>query len=524
MDTFYWGEYDLDVEQRLILQHVISGKSVFVTGAAGTGKSILLRHIIHILQIAYPEQYEVAVTAPTGIASFPLGGYTLHSWAGLEPNSVNYPVSDLVRGIRNRRHLVQHWKMVKVLIIDEISLVNMSLFEKLDGIGKAIRRNELPFGGIQVVACGDFLQLPPVAETSVEKNGSRFCFSSKVWEDLFGENIYCLQKVHRSLDPEWTQVLEELRCAKLSPESRVLLKSRVRPLNSNELRGIRLYPRRRQVDEFNALRLSELDGREFIWNGTEIGEDYDREILERCCLAPRRLMLKVGSPVLLLKNLDQKRGLINGRQGIVIGVDGVGEGEQTVPGHQYSPVVRFGEIVLTLEPAEWNYKNGHQVKATRSQFPLLLADSISTHKAQGMTLDEAVVDLRGIFEDGQAYVGLSRVRSLAGLTCLGVIPFQVIRADKYAVDYWERIRGRVPNELIFDEDLPKKLWVGWWGLWEGREAIVLKPFENVWRVWVVGTGEVICGELTTDEILNWYRKSGEKRKQTDLRIWYKTKV
>lgn len=525
METFRWGDYNLDVSQERILRYIISGKSLFLTGAAGTGKSLLLRHIIYVLQIAYPEQHQVAITAPTGIASFPLGGYTLHSWAGLEPNSTNYPVDEIVKSIRSRKHLLRHWQKVKVLIIDEVSLVSPILLEKLDGVARSIRKVDKPMGGIQVVACGDFLQLPPVGN---DGTGYRFCFEHPIWKALFENNTYCLQRVYRSIDDEWTQVLEELRTGELTAETRVLLKSRVKPINSTELEGIRLFPRRKQVDEWNQQRLSELPGEEYIWNATEVGDDYDRDILDRCCLAPRRLILKVGSPVLLLKNLDQNAGLINGRQGIVeefvVSKNSNGNttpGDQIIPGYHWLPVVRFGNKLINMEPAEWNYKNGYQVRATRTQFPLLLADSISTHKAQGMTLDHAVVDLRGIFEDGQAYVGLSRVRSLDGLTCLGVIPFQVIRADKKAVSYWKEIKGREPDDLKFIETLPWYLWVGWRGEYDNKEVMVFPPDEGIWRVWVIGTEEVIQGELTTEEWIQWSRVMGKEKKQFDMRIWCK---
>ena len=526
METFRWGEFQLDELQQHILQTAVSGKNIFLTGAAGTGKSLLLRHIIHVLQIAYPKQNQVAITAPTGIASFPLGGYTLHSWAGLEPNSVNYPVHELVKTIRTRKHILQHWQKAKVLIIDEVSLVSPLLLEKLDGIARAVRKSEKPFGNLQVITCGDFLQLPPVDKEATE---FRFCFEHSIWKTLFQANTYCLQRVYRSIDDEWTQILEELRVGELSPETRVLLKSRVRPPNSPDLKGIRLFPRRKQVDEWNQERLNELPGVEHVWTAMEIGEEYDREILDRCCLAPRRLVLKIGSPVLLLKNLDQRAGLINGRQGTVVRFDiskntngNTNPAEQVVPGFHWIPVIRFGRQEISIEPAEWNYKNGYQVRATRTQFPLLLADSISTHKAQGMTLDEAVVDLRGIFEDGQAYVGLSRVRSLEGLTCLGVIPFQVIRADKKAVSYWREVRSLTCGELVFHEKLPKHLWVGWRGEQEGRDVMIFPPDEGIWRIWVVGTQDVLQGELTTEEWIQWCKVMdvGEK-KQFDMRIWCK---
>lgn len=532
MDSFNWDEYQLDQEQQYVLQKVISGKSIFLTGAAGTGKSLLLKYIIHVLQLAYPNQQEVAITAPTGIASFPLGGYTLHSWAGLEPSSVQYPIQDIIKSIRNRRHIIKRWSSVKVLLIDEISLVSGALFLKLNQLAQHFKKNNQLFGGIQVIACGDFLQLPPIEDNT---NEGRYCFMTDAWKQLFHNNVYCLQKIHRSIDPEWTSVLNELRCGDLSAESRVILKSRIRQSNSPDLKGIRLFPRRNQVDEWNQQCLDSLPGNTYVWNATEVGDEYDKEVLERSCLAPKKLILKIGSPVLLLKNINQNHGLVNGRQGIVSEIiiaknapldSSMEYNEQVVPGHRYVPVIMFGSYRMVMEPAEWNYKNGYIIKATRMQFPLLLADSISTHKAQGMTLDEAVVDLRGIFESGQAYVGLSRVRSLAGLFCLNVIPFQVIKADKNAVAYWNEVKERVPLEIEFDETLPKYLWVGWQGEYENKNVMVLPPDEGIWRIWVIGTEEVIQGELTTEEWIIWCKKTGRTKsdssnKQLDLRIWYR---
>jgi ATP-dependent DNA helicase PIF1 len=557
---FHWGEYALDIDQQRILQYAIAGHHIFLTGAAGTGKSITLRHLIHILRLAYPKQHAVAITAPTGIAAFPLGGYTLHSWGGLDPNNVKYPVADLVRGVRSRRGILHHWLRARVLVIDEVSLVNREVFEKLDAMARALRKQDVPFGGIQVIVCGDFLQLPPIqdqqtqsqAPTQEEKN--TFCFQSPLWKEMFANTTYCLQTVHRSVDPEWTQVLDELRRGDLSGESRVLLKSRVRKAGSPDLKGIRLFPRRKQVDDWNREKLEEREGDEYCWQASEVGEEYDRDVLDRCCLAPRKLVLKVGSPVLLLKNLNMKTGLINGRQGTVLRMEPFNaemasfvrhQGkdatqwmrEQTVPGQVVVPVVLFGRNEVVMEPAEWNYTQGHTVRATRCQFPLLLADSISTHKAQGMTLERAVVDLRGIFTEGQAYVGLSRVRSLEGLTCLGTIPFRVIRAHPDAVEYWDTIQSNRPPPLNYsvgaDADggeKPLYLRVGYWGRrGEDEEVFVLQPEEGMWRIWVVGTQTVETGALTTEEWIQVVKESmrqngngnQEKKKsqQLDMRIW-----
>jgi len=558
---FHWGEYVLDTDQQRILQYAVAGHHIFLTGAAGTGKSITLRHLIHILRLAYPKQHAVAITAPTGIAAFPLGGYTLHSWGGLDPNNVKYPVADLVRGVRSRRGILYHWLRARVLVIDEVSLVNREVFEKLDAMARALRKQDVPFGGIQVIVCGDFLQLPPIqdqqtqsqsqAPTQDEKN--TFCFQSPLWKEMFANTTYCLQTVHRSVDPEWTQVLDELRRGDLSGESRLLLKSRVRKAGSPDLKGIRLFPRRKQVDDWNREKLEEREGDEYCWQASEVGEEYDRDVLDRCCLAPRKLVLKVGSPVLLLKNLNMKTGLINGRQGTVLRMEPLNAEmasfvrhqdrnntqwmrEQTVPGQVVVPVVLFGREEVVMEPAEWNYTQGHTVRATRCQFPLLLADSISTHKAQGMTLEQAVVDLRGIFTEGQAYVGLSRVRSLEGLTCLGTIPFRVIRAHPDAVEYWDAIQSKRPPPLNDCADAgadasagantsanggekPLYLKVGYWGRRGGDdeerkkdEVFVLQPEEGMWRIWVVGTQTVETGALTTEE---WMQVVKESMRQTE---------
>ncbi|KAF4540194.1 Mitochondrial DNA helicase protein [Lasiodiplodia theobromae] len=246
----------LTTEQNIVLDFVLhQGKSVFFTGPAGTGKSFLLRKIIAALRVKYISKPEkVTVTASTGIAATNIGGQTLHSFAGvgLGTGTAEELLTKIVKDKKKRKL----WKTVKVLIIDEISMIDGEFFDKLDQIARGVRGNRLPFGGVQLVVTGDFYQLPPVSKTL----SSTFAFESESWRSTIDYTI-CLTHVFRQKDPIFTGMLNELREACLSFDSIQRFRSLDRPLNLNGgLEPSKLFPLRSEVDRENNAKLDRLPG------------------------------------------------------------------------------------------------------------------------------------------------------------------------------------------------------------------------------------------------------------------------
>lgn len=430
------------------IQYSTIGHSVFITGVAGTGKSYTLCEIIKTLKQRQLCDGEIVVCASTGIAALPLGGTTVHSWGGLSVDSHNYTLSHVIRTIHMKKKQYG-WKTVKTLIIDEISLIGYQLWELIESVARYYRDPHKVFGGIQIIACGDFLQLPPVQSTGDAK--PRFCFETDSWRQLFHSEkngrVICLQKVYRFLqDTTWTHMLDEIRMGDMSMDTRIALMYRIVKDVSSEY--LRLYPRRNQVDKWNKSKMEKHAGNEYTWSAIDIGNQYNIKQLDNSCLAPRELQLKIGVPVLLLTNLNFKKGLVNGKQGTVVRfIERPGYKQRctssfvfSIPNHSMVPVVQFGNNECVIDVTEWSWGTGDE-KVIRQQLPLMLAYSITIHKAQGMTLDNVIVDLHGIFESGQAYVALSRVRCLDGLNILQKFDPSSIRTDVRAKKYWEEIKG-----------------------------------------------------------------------------------
>ena len=218
----------LSDEQKAVLKTVVKdGKSVFFTGSAGTGKSVLMRQIIAKLRDKFSGKHDigaVAVTASTGLAACNIEGSTLHSFAGIGLGKE--PVPELIKKIRGNNKAKQRWRSCKVLVMDEISMVDGDLFDKLEAIARAIKNNGRPFGGIQLVVTGDFFQLPPVPEGG---RAAKFCFDAQTWTTTIQHTIL-LSHVFRQKDPLFAQMLNEMRMGKLSSESIAAFKRLQRPL------------------------------------------------------------------------------------------------------------------------------------------------------------------------------------------------------------------------------------------------------------------------------------------------------
>ncbi|KAF6839724.1 mitochondrial dna helicase [Colletotrichum plurivorum] len=438
----------LTKEQKHVQNLVINkGQSVFFTGPAGTGKSVLMRSIITELKKKWARDPErLAVTASTGLAACNIGGQTLHSFSGIGLGKDD--VQTLVKKIRRNPKAKNRWLKTKTLIIDEVSMVDGELFDKLSQIGRTIRNNGKPWGGIQLVITGDFFQLPPVPDGDKTRE-SKFAFEAATWNTAIDHTIG-LTQVFRQRDPVFANMLNEMRLGRISQETVQAFKALTRPIVSDDgLEVTELFPTRFEVDNANQGRLRNLPGKPYRYDSADSGDPNVRDKLLQNMMAPKSLELKVGAQVMLIKNMDET--LVNGSLGKVTrfmseasfeswhtdyGSDGEIDGaksklkafsrevEEATKGTTEFPVVEFAAAdgstrTILCVPEDWKVETPTgEVQASRSQLPLILAWALSIHKAQGQTLERVKVDLGKVFEKGQAYVALSRATCQQGLQVL----------------------------------------------------------------------------------------------------------
>ncbi|KAK8384958.1 hypothetical protein O3P69_014492 [Scylla paramamosain] len=409
----------LTAEQRRVVQAVSSGQNVFFTGSAGTGKSFLLQHLVGSLP---PES--TFITASTGVAASHIGGCTLHAFAGVGTGEGS--LEQCLR-LASRKAVVQQWRQCQHLIIDEVSMVDGLFFEKLEAIARAVRKNNKPFGGIQLILCGDFLQLPPVT-----RRGERrvFCFQTSAWERCVTLTLE-LTDVKRQDDPEFIQILQAVRLGRCSEEAAERLQQTVdNCVERDGIKASRLCTHRDDVDHINTAHLNELSGKERVF--VSVDSDVEQKgVLDANTPVGSHLVLKVGCQVMLTKNLEVGRGLVNGARGVVTAF---------THGNTGNPMVRFLCGVTTeIKYEKWSVMMTAGYHVTRKQLPLQLAWAFSIHKSQGMTLDCAEMSFSRVFEAGQVYVALSRARNLQGLKVLDFNP-SCVRAHPDVLKFYHNLR------------------------------------------------------------------------------------
>lgn len=389
------------------------GRNVFLTGAAGSGKTHTLRAYIEYLR---ENSVEVAITASTGIAATHLGGVTIHSWSGLGIRDTlsEYDIDQL----EEKQNLWKRYQSTKVLIIDEISMLHHFRFDMLDRLARAFKRQpDLPFGGMQIVLCGDFFQLPPVHRQGEQP--AYFAYQSNIWKKMNLKVCY-LSEQHRQNDDSYLSLLNDIRGNCVEDGSLQYLRDRYKkdidPDLFPDIVPTKLYSHNADVDAINDAELEKLGKgktgpsfREQLFLMDTKGKASIIESLIKSCLAPVELRLKVGARVMFVRN-NQEKGYANGTLGTVIGFDEVGN----------DPIVRIANgREIHADRESWMVEEDGKIKAEISQIPLRLAWAITIHKSQGMSLDAAEIDLSKSFVAGMGYVALSRVKSLAGLKLVG---------------------------------------------------------------------------------------------------------
>jgi ATP-dependent DNA helicase PIF1 len=440
---------ELSKEQQIAFNKYVEGYNIFITGPGGTGKTALIKKIY---ESAKSQFKNIQVTALTGCAAVLLNcnAKTLHSWAGV--GLANGTIEQLVAKIKKSKFLRETWRQTEILVVDEVSMLSLKLFDMLNIIGKIIRNNNKPFGGIQLIFSGDFYQLPPVGDVA-EPDTQRFCFESEEWPSIFyGDNQIQLTKIYRQMDETYSSILNQIREGKLKKKSNELLLKYVGREYASSLvtEPTKLYPTRNKVEQINNSKMNSLIGEEKEYavkyikdlemskaeritrtNFTDKDIQMELDFLATNLLCDKIFKAKIGAQVMCVVNIRSTEGDIlvcNGSQGIIVSYCDV----------TGCPRVKYNNgVELVMSRNVWASDKIPGIGV--SQIPLILAWAITIHKSQGVTLDTAEIDVgSGIFECGQTYVALSRVKSLDGLY-LTSFDASKIRINKRVQNYYEKL-------------------------------------------------------------------------------------
>ncbi len=378
-----------------------SGKSVLLTGAAGTGKTYVLNKFI---RRAKKRGRNVAVTATTGLAATHLNGSTIHAWSGIGVQDA-LDKHALAKISSSRQELI---RKADLLVIDEISMLHDFRLDMVDEILRHVRDNRDPFGGLQVVLCGDFFQLPPVNRHD-SRQGS-FVISSGAWLQGHFDVCYLEKQYRQSEDQDYADILNGIRKGVLARSQLDALHARAQAVDDPFATKTQLLTVNVDVEQANEKQLATLDSEIHEYQMETHGGKRYVEQLMRSCLAPEVLRLKKGAVVMCIKNAHDRK-YANGSLGTVVDFDKTTD---------YPVVELVNGRTITLKPESWELMDGDKRRAQLAQLPLRLAWAITVHKSQGMTLDAARIDLSRAFVEGMGYVALSRVRSLKHLILDGL--------------------------------------------------------------------------------------------------------
>ena len=396
----------------------IKNNNVFLTGPPGSGKSYLTKQYIEYCLKTKTNNEYVGISASTGIAGKILGGYTIHSLSGIGIVDSKTEYSSVFNRVKNNRRSLSKWKKMSVLIIDEISLLDMKTFSFLDKVGRDVRNIDKPFGGIRLLVVGDFFQLPPV-------NG-KYAFKYDEWENVFDFGIN-LTNIYRSNDNKLNKILKYIRKGKqLNDKMIEQLQERV---SENEEYPV-LVPLKYLANNINSRKLKENKNEEVEFTATyyyDKKKEYLKDTITKMCPYQEKLILKPGCPVINLVN-DPLNGIVNGQIGKYIKLDANGI------------IVNFDDKLCVIKKHMWQKELPEKELIAMEQYPVNLCYSITIHKSQGQTLTQASMVLnKNVWEKGQGYVALSRLQSLDGLYLLDFHP-DIFKVDKSVKKYYKNFK------------------------------------------------------------------------------------
>lgn len=431
---------ELSREQQIAFDKYVEGNNIFITGPGGSGKSELIRKIY---KDAMRKCKDIHVCALTGCAAVLLNANakTIHSWSGV--GLANGTIEQLIAKIKGNKYSKKMWRETQILIVDEVSMLSLKLFDILNQIGKSVRGNSRAFGGIQLIMSGDFYQLPPVGNKE-DPDSMRFCFESNDWNSVFHRNCQIqLVKIFRQNEECYSSLLNQVREGRIKRKSVEILQSRVAREIDKSVVITKLYPTKNKVDAINASQMSALSGEEKTFElkfkkdtdvkCSEQEVSYELDYLANNLLCDRSVKLKIGSQVMCVVNIQAERGcgleVCNGSQGIVTRYCEI----------TGCPCVKYNSgIEMVMVRHFWQSEKIQGIGVY--QVPLILAWALTIHKSQGASLDAAEIDVGGgVFECGQTYVALSRVRSLEGLY-LSSFDITKIKINKKVKDYYDALQ------------------------------------------------------------------------------------
>jgi len=402
----------MDPIQRNALNLFRQGYNLFITGGAGVGKSYFVNQIKNddVLKTA-------VITSTTGVSAVIIGGRTIHSWSGIGLFDEKIPFDSYLAKIQKKKHLIASWKKTNILIIDEISMMHPKMLDLLNYLGKRIRCNDTPMGGIQVVLVGDFYQLPPIKVNN--KEGQSYCFEAESWNEIVDHCIE-FKKIYRQSEPDLVDALNKIRVGNVDSDLVRYLNSFKNNPNYNH-NYTHLFPTKTKVKEFNDMMLAKITdpSRVFDYDVKALKPDLNVKFFKfpKDTLIEEKLVLKKGSFIMVNYNIDFDRGIVNGSQGVVIDF------------HPQSgnPIIELTNGTrLNVCKNVWNL-DGYEV----SQYPLMLAWAITIHKSQACSIEKLSVDVGNhIFESGQSYVALSRCTNTKYLHISYVNPQRILVSTK----------------------------------------------------------------------------------------------
>ena len=437
----------LSEDQTNAMAAFINGENILITGPGGSGKSYLIKLI---KENAESRGKNIQVCAMTGCAAVLLQckAKTVHSWGGIGIGSGD--PKDIIKRVVQNKHKKKAWKSVDILIIDEVSMMSKKMFDMIDAIARMARgKKDLPFGGIHIVLSGDFYQLPPIGE-QCDEDSAAFCFESEKWNECIPKIIQ-LTTIYRQRDSVYKKILNQIRIGKVTPSTIEYLSKRVNVVITHEIVPTILYPTRKQSDDLNNKEYKKLTSiEEFVFelriidNVTNLKQEQ-KNVRQSCCIeyvesevsnltnsvfVDKILKLKVGTRVMCTANIDQdsETPIVNGSQGIVV----------SFSENDSIPIVKFQNgSVRQIGHHSWNSE--HVPGISVAQIPLTYSWALTIHKSQGVTLDAAQIDAGSrIFECGQTYVALSRVKDISGLY-LTAFNYRYIKINKKAKEFYENL-------------------------------------------------------------------------------------
>ena len=452
-----------------------SSKNVFLTGAPGSGKSFTIKKFVAHCK---SKDINVAVTALTGCAAFLIGGQTVHSWSGIGTGEL--PPLSLVEKVKKSKK-IKNWYRTKILIIDEISMMSSELFHKLNKIGQIIRKNDKPFGGIQLITVGDFHQLKPVK--------GEYVFTDTLFEEITEYGIY-LNKIYRQKEKKYLRLLDQLREGDLDETSEKYIKKIMKKKVNKEddIQPTKLMSLNKQVDEINKKRLEAINEKEYIFTASDIkydvyndGKKYSfkmqqeemETMITKYTNSNYNVKLKKGAQVMLLKNYDAEVGLVNGAIGVITQIN-------EFKGIPNTVMVKFNRtrdnkikddnneneasLLYELQRDKFEVHND-DFSFTFNQVPLRCAWATSIHKSQGQSISCCEVDIgRSIFTEGQMYVAMTRIidpfpKEKEHNKGLYISDFsrKALRVNRDVVEFYKKFDDNYVNEKKNDLKVNEKI-------------------------------------------------------------------